>query len=102
MDTLLRVVSSYLDDKEMVSRSLLIFMLLAKTSYANAYVDLPITVDLCLHVAKNFPTTSSCIPVPKGNERLVAAINEALDEMRASGELAALSQQYFGADVTSE
>ena len=61
MDTLLRVVSSYLDDKEMVSRSLLIFMLLAKTSYANAYVDLPITVDLCLHVAKNFPTTSSCI-----------------------------------------
>ena len=33
---------------------------------------------------------------------VMAAVNEALDEMRASGELAALSQQYFGADVTSE
>lgn len=61
VNTLLRVVSSFLDDKEVVSRSLLIFALLSKARYANSYIDLPITVDLCLHVAKNFPTTSSCI-----------------------------------------
>ena len=45
---------------------------------------------------------SSQIPVLKGNARLVDAINQALEDMRASGELAALSERYFGADVTSE
>ena len=45
---------------------------------------------------------SSQIPVPKGNERLVAAINEALEEMRASGALSELSEQYFGTDITTE
>ena len=61
VDTLLHVVSLFLDDKEVVSRSLLIFLLLANTTYTNGSVDLPITVDLCLHVAKNFSTTYSCI-----------------------------------------
>lgn len=75
-------------------------MLNAETAfydYLNKHPDAAVQI-----VAETDTTTSSCIPVPKGNERLVAAINEALDEMRASGELAALSQQYFGADVTSE
>lgn len=47
-------------------------------------------------------TTSSVIPVRKGNESLVNAINDALDEMRESGELAELSTKYFGEDVTAE
>lgn len=75
-------------------------MLNAETAfydYLNKHPDAAVKI-----VAETDTTTSSSIPVPKGNERLVAAINEALDEMRASGELAALSEQYFGADVTSE
>ena len=47
-------------------------------------------------------TTSSVVPVRKGNESLVNAINEALEEMRESGELAELSVKYFGEDVTTE
>lgn len=47
-------------------------------------------------------TTSSVVPVRKGNESLVNAINEALEEMKESGELAELSVKYFGEDVTAE
>lgn len=75
-------------------------MLNAETAfydYLNKHPDAPVKI-----VAATDTTTSSQIPVPKGNERLVAAINEALDDMRASGQLAQLSEQYFGADVTSE
>lgn len=75
-------------------------MLNAETAfydYMNKHPDTPVKI-----VATTDTTTSSQIPVPKGNERLVEAINEALDDMRSSGELAQLSEQYFGADVTSE
>lgn len=75
-------------------------MLNAETAfydYLNKHPDAPVKI-----VATTDTTTSSQIPVPKGNERLVEAINEALDDMRASGQLAQLSEQYFGADVTSE
>ena len=47
-------------------------------------------------------TTSSVIPVRKGDEDLVNAINAALDELRESGDLAELSIKYFGEDVTAE
>lgn len=47
-------------------------------------------------------TTSSVVPVRKGNESLVNAINEALEEMKESGELAELSVKYFGENVTVE
>lgn len=42
------------------------------------------------------------IPVRKGedNATLLAAINEAIDEMRASGELSELSEKYFGSDIS--
>ena len=75
-------------------------MLNAETAfydYMNKQPDTPVKI-----VATTDTTTSSQIPVPKGNERLVEAINDALDEMRSSGELAQLSEQYFGADVTGE
>ena len=42
------------------------------------------------------------IPVRKGNESLVRAIDSALEEMRESGELAELSVKYFGEDVTTQ
>ncbi|BDI22578.1 amino acid ABC transporter substrate-binding protein [Herbiconiux sp. L3-i23] len=36
----------------------------------------------------------------KGSDSLVEAIDEALDELRADGTLAAISEKYFGADVS--
>lgn len=53
-------------------------------------------------VAWTEEVSSSLVPVKKGNEDLLAAINEAIDELRASGELKELSEKYFGMDVTSE
>ena len=52
-------------------------MLNAETAfydYMNKHPDTPVRI-----VASTDATTSSQIPVPKGNERLVAAINEALE-----------------------
>ncbi len=40
------------------------------------------------------------IPVRKGEERLLAAINEALAELRDSGKLTELSIEYFGKDYS--
>ena len=53
-------------------------------------------------VAWTEEVSSSLIPVKKGNEDLLKAINEAIDELRESGELAELSEKYFGMDGTSE
>lgn len=46
------------------------------------------------------PEPSSYIPVVKGNTKLVEAIDKALKEATESGELAAISEKYFGIDVT--
>ena len=43
----------------------------------------------------------AAIPVNKGEERLVEALNQALDELRADGTLAKISEQYFGYDLSS-
>ena len=53
-------------------------------------------------VARTDFTTSSLVPVRKYQENFLNAVNEALEEMRESGELKAISEKYFGMDVTSE
>lgn len=65
--------------------------------YLNSHPDAPVKV-----VAKTENASSSLVPVKKGNEDLLEAINNALDEMKASGELAEISVKYFGMDVTVE
>lgn len=53
-------------------------------------------------VAWTDSASSSCVPVKKGNEELLKAIDAALEELRESGELTELSEKYFGMDVTKE
>ena len=45
-----------------------------------------------------------CSPVRKGEETatLLAALNEAIEELRADGTLAEISERYFGTDISSE
>ena len=45
-----------------------------------------------------------CIPVRKGggSDTLLAAVNEAIDALRADGTLAEISEKYFGNDISSE
>jgi cystine transport system substrate-binding protein len=45
------------------------------------------------------PSTNAFV-VAKGSTTLVDAINKALDELRADGTLAAISEKYFGEDVS--
>ncbi|MEE1921499.1 cystine ABC transporter substrate-binding protein [Pseudomonas sp. 148P] len=47
-----------------------------------------------------FSRLESGIALRKGEPELLAAIDKALDELRADGTLAKLSEKYFGADVT--
>ena len=48
------------------------------------------------------PAPSGYIPVVKGNDKLLAAINEALDKAREDGTLSELSLKNFGVDITKE
>ncbi|MBC8129334.1 MAG: amino acid ABC transporter substrate-binding protein [Rhizobiaceae bacterium] len=57
--------------------------------------DAPVSV-----VATQDEAASSGIIVQKDNPELVAAINKALSEMKADGSYEAVSQKYFGADVS--
>ena len=65
--------------------------------YLKKHPDAPVKI-----AARSETTTSSVIPVRKGSTALLEAIDEALDALRDSGELSALSQRYFGMDVTQE
>lgn len=65
--------------------------------YMKAHPDAEIMI-ACL--APEF--TRTAIPVPKGEEALVTAINGALTELREEGTLTALSEKYFGTDISRE
>ncbi len=47
-----------------------------------------------------FSRQEAGVTIRKGEPELVAAINKAIDKLRADGTLAKLSQKYFNADVT--
>ena len=55
-------------------------------------------------VALTEEASQVCIPVRKGEETatLLAALDEAIEELRADGTLAEISERYFGADISSE
>lgn len=55
-------------------------------------------------VALTEDASKVCIPVRKGEETatLLAALNEAIEELRADGTLAEISERYFGTDISSE
>ena len=43
-----------------------------------------------------------CYPVKKGETELCEAVNKALADLRSSGRLAELSEQFFGGDITNK
>lgn len=47
-----------------------------------------------------FSRQEAGVALRKGEPELLAAVNKALDELRADGTLAKLSTKYFNADVT--
>ena len=63
--------------------------------YLKNHPDEPVKI-----VAYTDSTTSSLVPVKKGESAFLEAIDAALEEMRQSGELKEISERYFGMDVT--
>ena len=65
--------------------------------YLNAHPNAPIKIALLAPEA-----TQAAIPMRKGQETasLLQAVNEALAELAGSGELTALSEKYFGVDIS--
>lgn len=55
-------------------------------------------------VALTTEASEVSVPLVKGEDTgtLLEAINKAIDELRASGELKAISEKYFGKDITSK
>lgn len=55
-------------------------------------------------VALTDEASQVCIPVRKGEETasLLAALNEAIEELRVDGTLAEISERYFGTDISTE
>ena len=50
--------------------------------------------------AETEDTSESAFAFKKGQDALAQAVDGALEELRADGTLAEISQKYFGADVT--
>lgn len=51
-------------------------------------------------VGEPMERAESAFPIPKGNPKLLEAINKAIDEMKKDGTLAKISEKYFGEDVS--
>lgn len=70
---------------------------LAGVDYRKAQPNVPVKV-----VATTKEGIDVAIPVRKGNPKLLAALNQALDELRAEGVLKALSIKFLGIDVSTK
>ena len=70
---------------------------LAWADYLKVQPNVPVKV-----VAKTDDGLDVAIPVRKGNPKLLAAIDGALDELRAEGVLKDLSIKYLGVDVSAK
>ena len=64
-------------------------------AYMKENPDAPVKIAVLLEA-----NPTAYIPVVKGNEDLINAINDALAKASASGELTAISMKYFDVDVT--
>lgn len=58
--------------------------------------------DEAIKIVASSEGESVCYPVNKGETALIGAINEALADLRSSGKLAELSEQFFFGDITNK
>jgi len=71
-----------------------------KLTYLDYVTAKPSSADKIKVAAETDDKSRNAFVVAKGSTSLVDAINEALDELRADGILAEISEKYFGADVS--
>ena len=63
--------------------------------YMNVHPDAPLKI-----VAETDTPSRVAIPVRKGEPEFLEAVNNAIEQLRESGELSEISIKYFGSDVT--
>ncbi|MGV8885725.1 MAG: amino acid ABC transporter substrate-binding protein [Microbacteriaceae bacterium] len=71
-----------------------------KLTYLDYITEKPAAADKIKVVAETDDPSRNAFVVAKGSTTLIDAINKALDELRADGTLAKISEKYFGADVS--
>ena len=71
-------------------------------SFADYLKQHPENEDLVKIITVTDPEPNAYIPVVKGNDKLVEAINEALEQAKEDGTLSALALKYFDVDTTQE
>jgi len=71
-----------------------------KLTYLDYVTSKPGSADKIKVVAETEDPSTNAFVVAKGSTTLVDAINDALDELRADGTLAEISEKYFGEDVS--
>ena len=71
-----------------------------KLTYLDYVTAKPASADKIKVAAETDDPSRNAFVVAKGSTTLVDAINKALDELRADGTLAEISEKYFGADVS--
>lgn len=67
----------------------------------NDYITQKPDTNIKIADIKKDPDTVA-VPIPKGNEDLVKAVNEALKELKAEGTLSELSNKFLGKDFSKE
>ena len=95
-------VDDFIQTIELLNSGRIDATLNAEVSYYNYMAQHP---DANIKIACIDPaTTQVAIPIRKGEESaaLVAAINDALDEMAEDGTLTELSMKYFGTDISKD
>lgn len=65
--------------------------------YMREHPDAPLKI-----AAETEEASQVVIPIRKGEESFVMAVSDAVEELRAEGKLAELSEKYFGSDITAE
>lgn len=65
--------------------------------YMREHPDAPLKI-----AAETEEASQVVIPIRKGEESFVLAVSNAVEELRAEGTLAELSEKYFGSDITAE
>ena len=64
------------------------------------YLDVHPLADIRI-VALTEEASSVAFPIRKDNPELLAAVNQAIDELRTEGVLSEISEKYFGKDITT-
>ncbi|MFZ3576386.1 transporter substrate-binding domain-containing protein [Virgibacillus sp. DJP39] len=105
--TYVDIAKKYTDDIPQVDSDVVALQSLAKGHHDAVITDkitgqTAIDSGLKIESRGQLGVSKQAVAVAKGNDKLLKAINEALQELKESGKLAELSKEWIGVDITDE